>query len=76
MFQTYLVTGASGFLGRAVLAELRRKNVQICAFLMENDPLERELPQQVSVVRGDICDDGSLDRFFSGADHTEHTGPA
>ncbi len=50
MFQTYLVTGASGFLGRAVLAELRRKNVQICAFLMENDPLERELPQQVSVV--------------------------
>ena len=70
MFQTYLVTGASGFLGRAVLAELRRKNVQICAFLMENDPLERELPQQVSVVRGDICDDGSLDRFFSGADHT------
>lgn len=68
MFQKYLVTGASGFLGRAVIAELQKKGAQIYALVMENDPLERELPQAVSVVYGDICDEASLERFFSGAD--------
>lgn len=68
MFQKFLVTGASGFLGRALIAELQKKDTQICALIMENDPLERELPQSISVVYGDICDDTSLDRFFSSAD--------
>lgn len=68
MIQKYLVTGASGFLGRAVIAELQKKDAQICALIIENDPLERELPQAVSIVYGDICDDASLDRFLSGAD--------
>lgn len=68
MFQKYLVTGASGFLGRAVLAELKKKDAEICALVLENDPLAGDLPQEVSVVYGDVCDDVSLDRFFSGAD--------
>lgn len=68
MFQKFLVTGASGFLGRALIAELQKKDTQICALMMKNDPLERELPQSISVVYGDICDDASLDRFFSSAD--------
>jgi len=68
MFHKYLVTGASGFLGRALIAELQKKDAQICVLIMENDPLEKELPQSISVVYGDICDDASLDRFFSSAD--------
>ena len=67
MFHTYLVTGASGFLGRAVLAELKKKGVPIRALVMENDPLAAELPEGVSVFYGDVCDDVSLERFFSGA---------
>ncbi len=68
MFHAYLVTGASGFLGRAVLAELKKKGVLIRALVMENDPLAAGLPEGVSVVYGDVCDDASLERFFSGAD--------
>lgn len=68
MFHTYLVTGASGFLGRAVLAELKKKGVPIRALVMENDPLASGLPEGVSVFYGDVCDDASLARFFSGAD--------
>lgn len=68
MFHTYLVTGASGFLGRAVLSELKKKGVPIRALVMENDPLAAELPEEVSVVYGDVCDDASLERFFSGAE--------
>ena len=69
MFHTYLVTGASGFLGRAVLAELKKKGVPIRALVMENDPLAAGLPEGVSVFYGDVCDDASLERFFSGADN-------
>lgn len=68
MFQNYLVTGASGFLGRVLVTELQKRGAQIRALILENDPLEKELPETVSVVHGDICDDASLDRFFSGAD--------
>ena len=68
MFRKFLVTGASGFLGRALVSELQKKDTQICALIMENDPMEGEIPQPISVVYGDICDDASLDRFFSCAD--------
>lgn len=68
MFYKYLVTGASGFLGRAVLAELKKKDAKIRILVMENDPLANVLPDWVSVVHGDVCDDASLSRFFSGAD--------
>lgn len=69
MFQTYLVTGATGFLGRAVVAELSRTGAGIHALVLKNDPLTEELPHNVHVVFGDVCDEGSLERFFSRADH-------
>ena len=47
MFQKYLVTGATGFLGRAVVAQLLERKAEIHALVMENDPLARELPQEV-----------------------------
>lgn len=68
MFRIYLVTGASGFLGRAVLAELKKKDAEIRALALENDPLAADLPRDVSVIYGDVCDDASLARFFAGAD--------
>ncbi|MBR2716680.1 MAG: NAD-dependent epimerase/dehydratase family protein, partial [Oscillospiraceae bacterium] len=70
MFQKYLVTGATGFLGRAVLAELKGKDAEIRALVLEGDPLARELPQDIRPVYGDICDEASLHRFFSGADQS------
>lgn len=68
MFHTYLVTGASGFLGRAVLDGLKEKGAEVRALVMKNDPLAGEVPDWVCVVSGDVCDDASLNRFFSGAD--------
>ena len=68
MFHTYYVTGASGFLGRAVVTELKRRGAEIRALVMKNDPLAAELPEGISVVYGNVCDDDSLERFFAGAD--------
>ena len=68
MFDKYLVTGASGFLGRAVLAELKTKHANVSVLVMENDPLSDDLPLWVSKTYGDVCDDASLERFFAGSD--------
>ena len=69
MFEKYLITGATGFLGRAVIAELKKKNVRVHALVLENDPLAKELPKDVSVTYGDVCDDKTLTRLFSDADN-------
>lgn len=68
MIQQYFITGASGFLGRAVLSELKKKKVPIRALVMKNDPLAGDLPRGISVVDGDVCNNTSLEKFFSGAD--------
>ena len=39
MYQKYLLTGATGFLGREVVNVLIGKNAQIRALIMRNDPL-------------------------------------
>ena len=41
MFEKYLITGATGFLGRTVLAQLRDSKAEIRALVMEGDPLAR-----------------------------------
>ena len=71
MFEKYLITGATGFLGRAVLTQLQDAQAEIRALVMDGDPLVRELPQNVRMIMGDVCDEASLKRFFAGAD--EHT---
>ena len=68
MFDKYLVTGATGFLGRTVVAELIKNGKAVKALVLENDELFRTLPKNADVVYGDVCDDRSLERFFTGAD--------
>ena len=70
MYRNSLVTGASGFLGRAVLAALKDKDAKIRVLVRGNGTPAVGLPEGVSVVFGDVCDDASLERFFSGADET------
>jgi len=69
MFQQYLLTGATGFLGQNIIEQLLEKNAIISALVMENDPLVRELPKGVEIVYGNICDENSLQPFFNQADN-------
>ena len=41
MLEKYLITGATGFLGRTVLAQLQDTKAEIRALVMEGDPLAR-----------------------------------
>lgn len=43
MFEKYLITGATGFLGRAVLAQLQDSPAEIRALVMDGDPLAQAL---------------------------------
>ena len=68
MFDQYLVTGATGFLGRAVAEELVRRRAQVHALVLRDDPYIHLLPKEVHTVIGDVCVESSLTDFFAGAD--------
>ena len=68
MFDKYLVTGATGFLGRAVVEELVRRKAQVHALVLHDDPYTDLLPKEVRTVIGDVCDKSSLSDFFADAD--------
>ena len=68
MFDKYLVTGATGFLGRAVAEELARRKAQVHALVLHDDPYTDLLPKEVRTVIGDVCDKSSLSDFFADAD--------
>ena len=68
MFDQYLVTGATGFLGRAVAEELVRRRAQVHALVLRDDPCIHLLPKEVHTVIGDVCVESSLTDFFADAD--------
>ncbi|KUH38321.1 MULTISPECIES: NmrA family NAD(P)-binding protein [Streptomyces] len=55
---TFLVTGATGTVGRHVVAELLRRGAPVRA--LTRDPAAADLPRTVEVVRGDLTDPASL----------------
>ena len=69
MYNRYLITGATGFLGRAIVEELVRRNVRVDALVLHDDPYVALLPEKVRTVIGDICDDDSLEQFFADTDN-------
>ena len=68
MFTKYFVTGATGFLGKAVVQRLLTKAADIYALVMKDDPLAGTLPNGIHVCVGNVCDPSSLDSFLNGAD--------
>ena len=68
MYDKYLVTGATGFLGRVVAEELVRRKAQVHALVLHDDPYTDLLPKEVRTVIGDVCDKSSLSDFFADAD--------
>ena len=68
MYDKYLVTGATGFLGRAVVEALARRGARVHALVLQDDPYINLLPKEVHTVIGDVCVESSLTDFFADAD--------
>ena len=43
MYNRYLITGATGFLGRAIVEELVRRNVRVDALVLHERPFPLQL---------------------------------
>lgn len=61
----YLVTGAAGFLGSNICAQLLERGDSVRAFVLEGDKYAKFLPEQVEIVYGNLCDKSSLEKFFA-----------
>ena len=56
MYQKYLLTGATGFLGRAVVDALIKDNATIRALVMRDDPLASMLPPSVDIEVSEVSE--------------------
>ena len=61
----YLVTGAAGFLGSNICAQLLERGERVRAFVLEGDKAAQYLPKEVEIVYGNLCDKTSLKPFFT-----------
>ena len=61
----YLLTGAAGFLGSNICAQLLREGKKVRALVLPNDKSVKFIPGEVEVVIGDLCDADSLEPFFT-----------
>ena len=62
----YIVTGATGFLGGAVVRELISRGRSVTALALPGDPLLPLLPEGAFVRFGDVTDRASLIPAFEG----------
>lgn len=67
----YLVTGAAGFLGSNVCAQLLEKGEKVRALVLPNDKSVKYIPKEVEIVLGDLCEEASLEPFFTVPDGCE-----
>lgn len=61
----YLVTGAAGFLGSNVCAQLLERGEKVRAFVLEGDKAAKYIPEEVEIFYGNLCDKESLEPFFT-----------
>ena len=61
----YLVTGAAGFLGSNICAQLLEKGEKVRALVLPNDKSVKYIPEEVEICLGDLCDVESLEKFFT-----------
>ena len=61
----YLLTGAAGFLGSNICAQLLAEGKKVRALVLPNDKSVKFIPKEVEGVIGDLCDADSLEPFFT-----------
>lgn len=74
--QTALVTGANGFLGAAVVKELRRRGWHARALVRTGSNVARLAGVDADIVSGDVTDAASLERAVVGCDVVIHCAAA
>ena len=63
--ELYIITGAAGNLGSAIVRDLVRREKRVRAFVLRGEEAAAHLPKQAAVIEGDVTDTDSLDVLFS-----------
>lgn len=61
----YLVTGAAGFMGTNVCAQLLERGNAVRAFVLNGDPAVKFMPKAVEIFEGDLCSPEDCEKFFA-----------
>lgn len=61
----YLVTGAAGFMGTNVCAQLLERGDAVRAFVLKGDPAVKFMPKAVEIFEGDLCSAEDCEKFFA-----------
>ena len=69
--ELYIVTGAAGNLGSAIVRNLVSKQLSVRAFVLRGEEAAKHLPKEAQVTEGDVTDISSLETLF--ADIPENT---
>lgn len=67
----YLLTGAAGFLGSNICAQLLERGENVRAFVLRGDPAVKYIPEGVEICEGNLCSAEDCDRFFTVPEGTE-----
>lgn len=67
----YLVTGGAGFLGSTICRQLVERGEKVRTLVLPNDKSAKYIPADVEIIKGDLCDKNSLEKFFTVPDGTE-----
>ncbi len=68
LFSTYLLTGATGFLGNTIAWTLHRKKKKCVALVLKGDNYIAKLPPSTKIIYGDVENLDSLKDFFNERD--------
>jgi len=63
--ELYIVTGAAGNLGSAIVRQLVREGRSVRAFVLRGEEAALHLPAQAQVIEGDVTDAYSLEPLFA-----------
>ena len=61
----YLLTGAAGFLGSNICAQLVERGEKVRAFVLKGDPAVQYIPEGVEICEGNLCSAEDCDMFFT-----------
>ena len=63
--ELYIITGAAGNLGSAIVRDLVSKRLPVRAFVLRGEEAAKHLPKEAQVIEGDVTDISSLETLFA-----------
>ena len=63
--ELYIVTGAAGNLGSAIVRNLVSKNMNVRAFVLQGEEAAKYLPEEAQIIEGDVTDVSTLETLFA-----------